>query len=689
MRVYNINSGKWQIEPLEIAQILTPAIAAARTLAAPKAESYALGTLGKLYEQNQQWQDAQKITQQALVIAEQIQAVDLIARWQWQQGRLFTNQGQTTQAISAYQEAVNSWQSLRADLVNIHRDVQFSFKETVEPVYRELVRLLVQEPTNQANLQQARQVIESLQVAELDNFFREACLAAKPIKIAQIDPTAAVIYPIILADRLAVILSLPGADLSYYETKLPETEIVARLEHFQIYLNPAFFDSDRLQVSQTIYNWLIRPAEPHLAASGIETLVFVLDSALRSLPIAALYDGQQYLIAKYSLALAPGLQLLNVDSVPGEKLSILMGGLSEGREMFSPLPGVETELTEISHILKSDLLLNQRFTNPNLAAKINSLNVPVVHIATHGQFSSQVEDTFILTWDGKMNVQEFNSILRSRSLKFSRPLELLVLSACQTATGDRRQKKTIEMKTGAYQSEGKSAYIVSLRDITEHKQSELALKQAKEVAEVANRAKSTFLAKMTHEFRTPLHAILGFTKIIQRDASLTPEHQEYLNIILRSSQHLLELINDVLDLSKIEAGQVTLNENTVNLHQLLSTVQEMMQSEARSKNLPLIFEMDDRVPNLVKTDEQKLRQVLINLVGNAIKFTQQGETIVRVTTVDPHNLPQNLKHQASANARLCFEVEDTGPGIPPEDFEYLFQPFVQTTTGRFVNNLLN
>ncbi len=434
----NINSGKWQIEPLEIAQILTPAIAAARTLAAPKAESYALGTLGKLYEQNQQWQDAQKITQQALLIAQQIQAVDLIARWQWQQGRLFTNQGQNNQAILAYQEAVNSLQSLRADLVNIHRDVQFSFKETVEPVYRELVRLLVQDPTNKANLQQARQVIESLQVAELDNFFREACLEAKPIKIDRIDPTAAVIYPIILADRLAVILALPGADLTYYETKLPEPEIVARLEQFQIYLNPAFFDSDRLEVSQIIYDWLIRPAEPQLAASGIETLVFVLDSALRSLPIAALYDGQQYLIAKYCLALAPGLQLLNVDSVTGEKLSILMGGLSEGREMFSPLPGVETELTEISHILKSDLLLNQRFTNFNLAAKINSLNVPVVHIATHGQFSSQVEDTFILTWDGKMNVQEFNSILRSREQKFSRPLELLVLSACQTATGDRR-----------------------------------------------------------------------------------------------------------------------------------------------------------------------------------------------------------------------------------------------------------
>jgi len=426
------------ILPGEIAEILTPAIQGARTLITPKGESYSLGTLGKLYEQNQQWQEAEKITEEALWIAQKIQALDLIARWQWQLGRILTNQGRKNEAISAYTQAVNSLQRLRADLVNIDRNVQFSFTETVEPVYRELVRLLVQDPNNQANLQQARQVIESLQVAELDNFFREACLAAQPIKIEQIDPKAAVIYPIILADRLSVILARPGADLSYYETQLPDKDILGQLEQFQLYLNPAFFDSDRLQVSQTLYDWLIRPAEPQLAASNIQTLVFVLDGALRNLPMAALYDGQEYLIEKYSIALAPGLELLNVESWTKEKLAVLTAGLSEAREQFSPLPAVETELREIAQIVKSDLLLNQKFTSANLAAKINSANLPVVHIATHGQFSSDVKNTFILTWDGKINVQEFNSILRSREQKFSHPLELLVLSACQTATGDRR-----------------------------------------------------------------------------------------------------------------------------------------------------------------------------------------------------------------------------------------------------------
>lgn len=422
----------------DIAEILASAIQTAIALNAPNGESYGWGTLGKLYEQNNQWLEAEKLTEKALLIAQQIDALDLSARWQWQLGRILTNQGKKTAAILAYKQAVNTLQKLRSDLVSTSENVRFSFTETVEPVYRELVRLLVQEPTNQANLQEARQVIESLQVAELDNFFREACLKAQPVQIEQIDPSAAVIYPIILADRLAVILALPGANLTYYETQLPEAEIWAKVEEFQRYLNPAFFDRDRLQVSQTLYDWLIRPAEAQLAASKIKTLVFVLDSGLRNLPMAALYDGQQYLIEKYSLALAPGLQLLNVQPWRQQKLAVLTAGLSAGRENFSPLPAVETELAEIAQIFKSNLLLNQKFTSANLAQKINSLPVPVVHIATHGQFSSDLENTFILTWDGKINVQELNSILRLREQKSGRPLELLVLSACQTATGDRR-----------------------------------------------------------------------------------------------------------------------------------------------------------------------------------------------------------------------------------------------------------
>lgn len=433
-----VSPDDWKIPSAEILDILTPGIQAAIALKDTKAESYTLGTLGKLYERDRQWQDAEQTTEKALFIAQQMKATDLVARWEWQLGRIFVKQGQLDQAISAYSEAVKSLQELRSDLVNINPNLQFSFTETIEPVYRELVRLLVQDSSNQANLLQAREVIESLRLAELDDFFREACLEQTAQQIDRIDAQAAVIYPIILADRLSVIVAMPDRPLTYYETRLPSAEINQILNQFQIYLNPVFFESDRLQVSQLIYDWLIRPAETQLADNGIETLVFVLDGGLRNLPMAALYDGEQYLIEKYSVALAPGLELVNVESWKSQKLGVLGGGLSEARENFSALPAVKTELTNIAEIVKSDLLLNQQFTQSNLAARINASLLPVVHIATHGQFSSQLEETFIISWDGKINVTTLNRLLQLRQQKLTHPLELLVLSACQTATGDRR-----------------------------------------------------------------------------------------------------------------------------------------------------------------------------------------------------------------------------------------------------------
>jgi len=209
---------------------------------------------------------------------------------------------------------------------------------------------------------------------------------------------------------------------------------------------------------------------------------------------------------------------------------------------------------------------------------------------------------------------------------------------------------------------------------------QLALQQAAIKAQAANRAKSQFLAKMSHELRTPLNAILGFTQILTHHSELNKEQQEYLGIIGRSGEHLLSLINDVLEMSKIEAGLVTLNENSFDLYRLLDELEEMLQLKAQTKGLLLVCDRRFDIPQYVKTDESKLRQVLINLLANAIKFTQKGRVKLQVKvkeescSVEPSN--------STLQCQLLFTIEDTGPGIAPEEMSHLFEPFFQSETGR-------
>ncbi|MGD1857778.1 MAG: CHAT domain-containing protein [Leptolyngbyaceae cyanobacterium] len=420
----------------QLARLLANAVRSARQLADTRAEAFALGQLGHLYETTGQWQDAQTLTQQAMALAEGLDAPDLKTTWQWQLGRILTQQGEIEGAIAAYSDAVESLQSLRQELVALNPEVQFSYLETVEPVYRELVSLLLDSQPQQAQLQQARQLIESLQLAELDNFFRHACLQAQPQQIDTVDATAAVLYPIILPDRLAVIVSRPGLPLVHYETRLPQTTIEAAIAQLRLYLNPHFFDEDRLRFSQQLYDWLIRPAEDFLADT--QTLVFVLDGTLRNLPMAALHDGQQYLVERYGIALSPGLQLLEPTSLDVRQLDVLTGGLSTAQPGFSALPAVDTEVNQIAATLPTTQLLNQTFTTERLTATLQDSPFSVVHLATHGQFSSKAEETFLLTWDGRINVQQLDALLQPRRRDPGQPLELLVLSACQTATGDKR-----------------------------------------------------------------------------------------------------------------------------------------------------------------------------------------------------------------------------------------------------------
>ncbi|MGB8698419.1 MAG: ATP-binding protein [Thermosynechococcaceae cyanobacterium] len=204
------------------------------------------------------------------------------------------------------------------------------------------------------------------------------------------------------------------------------------------------------------------------------------------------------------------------------------------------------------------------------------------------------------------------------------------------------------------------------------------LQQATNAAESANRAKSEFLANMSHELRTPLNAILGFSQLMNRETSLTKQQQENLGIINRSGEHLLSLINDVLDLAKIESGKMTLYSTDFDLYDLLDLIEEMLALRAESKGLKFIVERDDNLPQYIKTDDKKLRQVLINLIGNAIKFTNKGIVTFRIKS---HKLEASSQ-ETNKSYNILFEIEDTGPGIRPEEISSLFEAFVQTETGK-------
>ena len=420
-----------------IAELLTVALRQAQSIQDRRAESFAIGALGGLYEQNQQLSEAYHLSQRALLLAQSISADDLLYRWKWLSGRILNKQGKSDLAIDAYSQAIKNIQNLRRELVATSPEVQFAFRDRIEPIYRELVSLLLKsDKPSQENLIQARLTLESLQVVELENFFRAACLNIQPQQIDAVDSNSAVIYSAILSDRLALILSLPKEPLRYYSSNISQTELEDSADQFLQALNPAFSERTRLKVSQKLYDLIIRPSETALAAKQIKNLVFVLDGSLRNLPMAALHDGKQYAIEKYSMALTPGLQILGAKPLDRGQLKVWLGGLSEARQGFTELKGVKFEANQISKQIPTDLELNSDFTKTNLQKGLSESGTAIVHLATHGQFSSDPESTFILAWDDRVTVPDFYKFLRDRTDNRKQPLELLVLSACKTAEGD-------------------------------------------------------------------------------------------------------------------------------------------------------------------------------------------------------------------------------------------------------------
>lgn len=507
---FNHYSSIQTIDLKDIAKQLTIAWQEAKHLGNQRAESYAMGYLGWLYEQNQQYSEALVLTKKALFLAKGVSANDIAYKWQWQLGHILKAQGNIKEAISAYDAAILTLQSLRLDTTSISSQLQFSFREKVEPVYRQLVNLLLLNTENSElnlnnNLQKARNTIESLQLAEIENFLQEPCLKPRVQIDKFIDKSnekAAIIYPIILEKELAIILKLPQQNqLRYYITPVSQNKLETTLAQLQQYLPNVTQSLNVKNLSQQVYDWLIRPVEADLIQSNIETLVFVLDGSLRSIPMSVLYDSEQqkYLLEKYAIAIAPTLQLFEGKPLHSSSMKVLAAGVSEKRliagKEFSPLTNVKRELNNIqTKISQSEKLLNEKFTKTNITGKLRSSDFSVVHLATHSQFSSNPDETFILTWDKLLNMQDLVNLLQPNSFNGSNSIELLVLSSCETATGDRQATlglAGITVRTGA------ESTLATLWSIDDFSTSEIMNYFYQELQKGASRAKALQQAQLT------------------------------------------------------------------------------------------------------------------------------------------------------------------------------------------------
>lgn len=522
-------------EPEEIVELLNTAVQQAKDIKDQRAESYSLGNLAQFYEMRKQFPNAQRYTESALNLAQLINAPDIAYHWEWQLGRLLMVQGDSKSAVAAYTIAVATLYTLRGDLVALNTDTQFDFRDEVEPVYRQLVGLLLEsdqtsndkavtKQVTQKNLKQARDAIEALQLAELDNFFQDACITVQPTQIDQVvdnsNPVTAVFYSIILADRIEIIVKLPHSqELRHYTTYKPKVEVENTLEALRQKLEQRYTFRDREDLSQEVYNWIIKPAIADLEQSNVKNLVFVMDGSLQNIPMAALYDGKQYLIEKYSVALSPGLQLLAPKQKQG-RLEALVGGLTESRRGLSPLPNVATELQQIESIIPSKQLLNQAFTETNIGQQVSSVSFPVVHLATHGRFSSKLEDTHIAAWNNDINIKQLSEILQTREQVVGRsnrvppPIELLVLSACETATGDKRAALGL---AGVAVRSGARSTLASLWRVDDKSTSVLMSEFYRQLTQDANlskaealrRAQESVLKDKKHPFYWAPYVLVG------------------------------------------------------------------------------------------------------------------------------------------------------------------------------------
>ncbi|MDH5473512.1 MAG: CHAT domain-containing protein [Gammaproteobacteria bacterium] len=408
-----------------------------------RAMSFAYGYLGELNEQTGNINDAINYTRKASDYLRGTQAPEISYRWKWQEGRLLKAQGHIDQAINAYQRAVDDLQQIRHVIAASQLKSKGDFRSDAGRLYMDLADLILKsiESSKDKNkieqgLRQVRATVEMLKSAELEDYFRDDCVVALQKKTKGIDDIGertAAIYPVIFPDRLEIILSLPDG-MKRYTIAVTEKELNSEINNFRARLEKRTTHQYKRHALK-IYSWLIQPLEKDLESQNIDTLVFIPDGGLRTIPITSLYDGNDFIIARYAIATTPGLTLTDPQPLPRDNLKLLVAGLTDGVQGFPPLPDVAAEVSRLDELFDASILKNTAFTQANIEQQLGTQPYSIVHVASHGKFQKDVRDTFLLTYDGKINMDSLENYMASTTY-LKNPVELLTLSACQTAVGD-------------------------------------------------------------------------------------------------------------------------------------------------------------------------------------------------------------------------------------------------------------
>jgi CHAT domain-containing protein len=430
---------------LRAAGALQESASLAEELGDARTLSFALGHLGHLYELEQRLDEALSFTRRAIFSAQSVDALESLYRWQWQLGRQLAATGKLDEAIASYRQAAGTLQPIRPAVAVAAADSSWSDEDPIRPLFFELADLLLQraslteeQPAVTQYLLAARDAIETYKAAELRDYFRDDCVDTLQARITKLDTLAAgtaVVYPIVFADRLELLVSLPNG-LKRMSIPVSSAGLTQEVRAFRRTVEKRT-TREYLPHAQQLYDWLIRPLEPDFASFRIDTLVFIPDGPLRTVPMAALHDGGQFLIEKFAVATTPGLNLTDPKPIDREKVRLLSSGLTRAVQGFPSLPFVEEEMNAIRMLYQGDQLLNAEFLTPRLEQELKDHPYGILHFATHGWFASDTTQSYLLTYNGKLTINELDRLIGLFRYRKD-PLELLTLSACQTGIGDDR-----------------------------------------------------------------------------------------------------------------------------------------------------------------------------------------------------------------------------------------------------------